>query len=497
MRFSKKELIWTWNSCQNRLFAVVLKIRKVMKVGKISAFYTMPHPPIIIPEVGQGEEEKVKATYNACCKVAEEIGKIKPDTIIIVTPHGPVFSDAIAISAGENIDGNLSRFGASNVELNLDINRPLVEKIRDYAEKENILIADITEESAKVYGVEYELDHGAIVPLYFINKKLSNYKVVHITYGMLPKIHLYKLGMNIKKAVEESNINAVLIASGDLSHKLADKGPYEYSPYGEKFDKEIILRLQSGDVIGIFNMDSTMIEEAAECGLRSYYIMLGAMNGYDIKGNLLAYEGTFGVGYSVMSFSTEESRQDVYQQLIKEKEERIRKKKENEDTYVKLARESLAYYLLHGEYMNIPPYITNEMRKIKRGVFVSLQQEGSLRGCVGTIFPTKENVAEEIIRNAVEAGIYDPRFAPVEEGELEDLGFSVDVLTEPKQTSIGELDPKKYGVIVRSGSKLGLLLPDLEGVDTVEHQIDIALQKGGISSDENYSIEKFEVVRHR
>lgn len=465
-------------------------------MGKILAYYTMPHPPIIIPEVGRGEEEKIKETYEACLKVAQEIASIKPDTIIIVSPHGPVFSDAVAISAGESIYGNLCRFGVSQIELDLDINLPLTEKIVEHSEREKVLTAEITKNSAIQYGVKYELDHGVIVPLYFVNKKYCNYKIVHITYGMLPKMQLYKFGMIIKKAVEDSNTNAVFIASGDLSHKLTEDGPYEYSPYGEKFDEEIISLLKNGDVSGVFNMDHNTVEKAGECGLRSYYIMLGAMNGYDIKGNILAYEGTFGVGYCVMNFSFKESNKDTYNELIEEKKKRNIQKVENLNPYVRLAKESLTHYLIYGDYMDIPIYATDEMKKSRTGVFVSLKMEGRLRGCIGTILPTTENVAKEIIRNSIEAGQHDPRFTPVIEEELDELDFSVDVLTEPQKASKEELDPNKYGVIVRSGFKSGLLLPNLEGVDTVEQQLEIALQKGKIYSDEDYNIEKFEVIRH-
>lgn len=466
-------------------------------MGKILSFYTMPHPPIIIPQVGRGEEEKIKETSEACYKVAEEIASIKPDTIIIVTPHGPMFSDAVAVSCESSISGNLSRFGAREIELNLDIDLDLTEKIIEYGNKEGILTAEVTKDFAKQYEVNYELDHGAMIPLYFINQKFSNYRIVHITYGMLPKMQLYRFGMSIKKAVEDINTNAVFIASGDLSHRLTDDGPYEYSPYGEKFDNEIVSLLKKGDVSGIFNMNPTIIEKAGECGLRSFYIMLGAMNGYDIRGNLLSYEGTFGVGYCVMKIFIGEGKKDTYDKLLKENKKRIKEKIANEDPYVKLARESLTYYLKYGDYINIPSYVTDEMKKSKRGVFVSLKKEGQLRGCIGTILPTTENVAKEIIKNAVEAGEHDPRFLPVSEEELEELDFSVDVLTKPQKALREELDPKKYGVIVRSEFKSGLLLPNLEGVDTVEQQLRIALQKGNISPNEKYTIEKFEVIRYK
>lgn len=466
-------------------------------MGKMLGFYMMPHPPIVIPEVGKGEENKIKNTLNSCLEIGEEISNLNPDTIIIITPHGPVFSDAVALYYEKSIYGSLKQFGVPNVELNLDINMDLTEKIIEYADKENILTVKINEDSQSRYGINCELDHGSIVPLYFINKKFNNYKLVHITYGMMPKLHLYKFGMEIKRAVENSNSNVVFIASGDLSHRLKEEGPYEYSPYGEKFDKELISLLEKGDVIGAFNIDKNIIENAGECGLRSCYIMLGAMNGNDIKGTLLSYEGTFGVGYGVMKFELNEKNKDTLSELIEYENKLYNEKTKNLNPYVRLARESLIHYLIHGNYLDIPTYITDDMKLQKRGVFVSLKKEGDLRGCIGTVFPTTDNVAMEIIKNAVEAGQRDPRFMPVREEELKYIDFSVDVLTEPRKASRDELDPKKYGIIVRSGIKTGLLLPDLEGVDTVDEQIDITLKKAGIKSNQEYTIEKFEVIRYK
>lgn len=466
-------------------------------MGKISAFYIMPHPPIVVPEVGKGQEKKIQKTYDACKQVASEIKAIEPDTIIIITPHGPLFRDAVAISNGPCISGDLGQFKAPHVSLNLDVNNHLVHQIIGSASKEGIFLASITEDAARDYGISYQLDHGSLVPLYFINQAYTSYKVIHITYGMLPQIQLYKLGMLIAKVVEESAEEVVMIASGDLSHKLADTGPYDYNPSGPKFDKELIALLEEGHVEGIFNMDPAMVEEAGECGLRSFYMMLGAMNGYDIKGHLLSYEGTFGVGYAVMKFDLTRSSVDHYQVLVKSKQEKTSKKRKNETAYTKLARASLTHYLRTGTYMEVPDGLPYELTSLKRGVFVTLNKEGRLRGCIGTIFPVTDNVAQEIIRNAVSAGIHDTRFDPAREDELEDLDFSVDVLTEPQPATVSELDPKKYGIIVRSGSKTGLLLPDLEGVDTVDYQLSIALDKGNISPSQPYTIQKFQVIRHR
>ena len=137
------------------------------------------------------------------------------------------------------------------------------------------------------------------------------------------------------------------------------------------------------------------------------------------------------------------------------------------------------------------------MLEEKAGVFVSIKKNGQLRGCIGTIQPQRDNIAEEIIHNAISAGVRDPRFMPVDGSELGDLVYSVDVLEKHESVDTDdELDPKKYGVIVRSGLRSGLLLPNLEGIDTVREQIEIALQKAGIRPDEHYTLERFEVKRH-
>jgi AmmeMemoRadiSam system protein A/AmmeMemoRadiSam system protein B len=458
----------------------------------------MPHPPIIISEVGKGEEKKARATVEGCGQVAEEIKELKPEVIIIITPHGSLFRDAIAITDTPSIQGDLGKFGVPEIQFNIEIDMELNNKIFKSSREDGIMTVPITQASLREYNISSELDHGAMVPLYFVNNEYKNYKLIHITYGMLSKIDLYRFGMIIKKCVEKNGENAVIIASGDLSHKLSNEGPYKYNPHGVEFDKQITKLLAEGDVEGIFNMDKKMIDAAGECGLRSFYIMLGAMDGFDVKGRLLSYEGPFGVGYGVMSFGFKKADNRNFLNRLTEgrnKERDIRR--QNEDLLVRLARESLEHYVKEGEYIKVPSYVTEDILNQSRGAFVSLKVDGELRGCIGTIFPATENLAQEITRNAVEAGEKDPRFYPVEEEELKDIEYSVDVLMPPKKASKDELDPKRFGVIVRKGSKAGLLLPDLEGVDGVDEQLEIVLKKAGIGVNEDYSIEKFEVIRHR
>ena len=408
-----------------------------------------------------------------------------------------MFSDAIAISNEEKIKGNLIKFRDFETNIELEIDKEFNDELLNLCKSENISATGIDSNLLRRFNKDYELDHGTMVPMYFINKYYTDYKLVHITYSILNDIELYKFGMAIQKTAKNLNKNTVIIASGDLSHRLTEDGPYEYSPQGAKFDKELIENLENGNVVNIFKMDKCMIEEAGECGLRSLYILLGAMEGNSIQGELLSYEGPFGVGYGVMKFKQESENISNLDKLLKIKEESFNKKISNSNPYVKLARESLNYYFKNKRLMIASNDLPREMLEERHGVFVSLKKFGQLRGCIGTIFPTTDCVANEIIRNAIQAAIADPRFLEVTEDELVDIDISVDVLTNPIKAIKEELNPKIYGVIVSKGQNRGLLLPDLEGVDTVEEQLNIACQKGGINPNSDYNIEKFEVIRYK
>jgi AmmeMemoRadiSam system protein A len=205
--------------------------------------------------------------------------------------------------------------------------------------------------------------------------------------------------------------------------------------------------------------------------------MAGVLDGENVRSEELSYEAPFGVGYLVAAFYLSEEKQDPY---------------------VALARQSLEHYIRTDSPLEQPEGLAPELTGRRSGAFVSLKIDGQLRGCIGTIQPVRDSLASEIIHNAVSAGTEDPRFLPVREKELPLLEYSVDVLSPPQGIQdISELDPKRYGVIVSFGGRRGLLLPDLEGVDTAEQQVRIALQKGGIDPNQPYRMQRFEVFRHR
>jgi AmmeMemoRadiSam system protein A len=339
-----------------------------------------------------------------------------------------------------------------------------------------------------------------MVPLYFINREYDDFKLVRISLsGFSPLVH-YQFGKCIAQAINKTNQKVVIVASGDLSHKLKKDGPYGLSKEGPVFDREVTEAMAKGDFLKFMTFEESFCESAAECGLRSFTIMAGALDGKAVKSELLSYEGPFGVGYSVAAFETagDDETRHFEDQYAKKENEKLESCKAREDPFVRLARQSLEHYVKNNERIVRPAGLPAELTEKKAGVFVSLKIEGRLRGCIGTISPTTACIADEIIQNSVSSGTEDYRFSPVLEKELPRLVYSVDVLGESEPiASTKELDAKRYGVIVSLKGRRGLLLPNLEGIDTPEQQVKIALQKAGISHSEHYSMERFEVIRHK
>ena len=458
----------------------------------IQAAFMVPHPPMIIPEVGRGSEAQIKETTRAYEQIAGEIAACKPETIIIISPHSIMYSDYFHISPGRRAKGSFAEFGAGQVKFTEDYDEELVNQICLTAAEEQFPAGTLGERSAR-------LDHGTMVPLFFIRRAYDNFRIVRIGLSGLPLTDHYRFGMMIREAVEAVGRRTVIVASGDLSHKLQEYGPYGYAAEGPEYDRRVM------DVCGraafgeLLTFDEVFCEKAAECGHRSFVIMAGAFDGIQVRGKALSHQDVTGVGYGICTFYPEGEDAERYflEKHLQKKEEELSAQAAKSDSYVRLARKSLEAYIRNRKTIPVPDDLPEEMLKTRAGAFVSIHKHGKLRGCIGTIAPTAENVAKEIIRNAISASTQDPRFDPVTEEELKWLEINVDVLGEPERiSSLAELDVRRYGVIVSCGHKRGLLLPDLDGVDTPEQQVSIAMKKGGIRENEPYVLERFEVVRH-
>lgn len=453
----------------------------------------VPHPPLIIPEVGRGREQEVQTTIDAYRAAVKRVADWEPEVLIVTSPHQIMYADYFHISPGRGATGDMSAFGASETKLVVEYDAPLRDEIIRCGKTAGLQVGTLGQRDPY-------LDHGTFVPLYFLREAEVDCPILRIGLSGFSPLDHYRLGQCISQAVENLGRRAVFIASGDLSHKLRDDGPYGFAPEGPEFDRQITETMAAGDFLRFLTIDPAFCDRAAECGLRSFQIMAGALDGQAVEAELLSYEGITGVGYGVAIFAVTGPDEDhrFGAQCAELECARLAEKKVSEDPWVKLARLSLETFVKTGERLErLPDGLPDEMTGQAAGAFVSLHAHGQLRGCIGTTGPTTESVAWEIAQNAVSACARDPRFPPVTVSELDSLEYSVDVLGQPETiSSPAELDVKKYGVIVSCGGRRGLLLPDLEGVDTVEQQVDIARQKGGISAREKYTLERFEVVRH-
>jgi AmmeMemoRadiSam system protein B/AmmeMemoRadiSam system protein A len=320
----------------------------------------------------------------------------------------------------------------------------------------------------------HQEEHAVEVQLPFLQYIKPDVKIVPVILSGAPASAYKEIGRDIARAVRELKIEAIIMASGDMTH---------YEPHEVAKDKdmkavEAMLALNEDELTQRYRRLNismcaygpvvTLMAAAKELGANSAELVKYLTSG-DATGDFGAV-----VGYAGVIF-----------------------KKTTMHPIAALAKETVETYVREGKRPPLPPALTPEMKE-RAGVFVSIHKKGDLRGCIGTFEPQEKNVAAEVITNAISSSTRDPRFPPISPEELKNLDYSVDVLTPPELVKDEiQLDPKKYGVIVECGWRKGLLLPDLEGVDTVDYQIDICRQKGGIGPGESVKLYRFEVKRYK
>jgi len=305
--------------------------------------FVVPHPPLIVSQIGKGKQKEIQKTIDAYQQVGRRTQELKPDTIIITSPHSIMYADYLHISPGERASGDFGDFGAPDVAFKVKYDSDFVERLCRLAEEELIPAGTLGERYKK-------LDHSTMVPLYFVNQYYLDYCLVRIGIsGLSPLVH-YRFGKCIVQAADESNKRVLFIASGDLSHKLTEDGPYGIAEEGPVFDRQLTEALVQGDFLRLMTFNEEFCEAAAECGLRSFLIMAGALDGKKIKPQLLSYEGPLGVGYAVASFDIIGNDDNRHFDQIYEQAEmmRLQETQTQEDNYVQLARQSLEHYVKTG-----------------------------------------------------------------------------------------------------------------------------------------------------
>ena len=260
-----------------------------MSASRISGAIIVPHPPIIMPTVGRGREREVQATVEAYRAAAQQAAAWNPEVLIVTSPHCVMYTDYFHISPGKGASGDMSAFGAPRTGITVEYDGELRDELVRQVEEAGIRAGTLGER-------EPSLDHGTFLPLYFLREAGVDCPILRIGLSGFPPLEHYRLGQCIARATDNLGRRTVFVASGDLSHKLQDRGPYGYAPEGPVFDNRVTDAMATGDFLQFLTMDAGLCDRAAECGMRSFQIMAGALDGLSVDARLLSYEGTFGVG---------------------------------------------------------------------------------------------------------------------------------------------------------------------------------------------------------
>jgi MEMO1 family protein len=447
----------------------------------------LPHPPILIPAIAGSRAEAVRSTRDAVQAVADEILELSPDVVLLISPHSPRHPHAVGVVSARRYVGDFGDFGHPDASVIASGDQTLASAISEECDAKGVSLAALG-------GAEtdHTLDHGAAVPLYFLQQAGLLCPLLLLAPSAKGAASHAALGAALSAAALSAGRRAVLVASGDLSHRLSPGAPAGFDPRGMEFDRHVVSALARNDWGAILEIDSALLSSAGECGYSPLVTALGAMEG--CVSEVLSYEGPFGVGYLVARFRAgevgggarrSEGEASAHMGLT-----------DDERAALRLARRAVEEYVQCGAPPALPAPPPAGLLAARAGVFVCLKVDGQLRGCVGTFQPTEQTVAAEIVRSAVLAAARDPRFPCVTARELPRLQYSIDILSPPEPVEdSSQLDPRRYGILLESGRRRALLLPDLPGVDTVESQMDMARRKAGIPMDEAVHICRFTVHR--
>ena len=416
------------------------------------------HPPILLPEVGGAESQRVQATAHAMEELDAILVAVPATLAIVISPHSPSSMTSLPVRRATRVGGDLARFRAPQVRIEADVDLDLASK----------LVADGQRAGfALTWAEDSELDHGVVVPLHLLPRTMKSKHCVFLGVSGWPLQRFLAFGGWLQQWLQHRG--AILIASGDLSHRLTPDAPYGFRPEGPVFDRLVIDALRGHDWQRIEGVDPDLVEEAGECGLRPLAILLGAARAAGLTSQVLSYEGPFGVGYPVVAFTGARVALDIQD----------------------LGRRAIETYLRSHQLIEPPEPIPMEWQA-PSAAFVTLRKNGAMRGCVGSTRPTEATAAHELIRYAIASAVRDPRFHPVRLDEVPLLSIRVQLLdpAEPL-TDITRIDPRTDGIIVRSGDRQALLLPGIEEIVTPEQQLRAACQKAGIDRHAALQVERF------
>ncbi|MDX6383552.1 MAG: hypothetical protein QOK48_1125 [Blastocatellia bacterium] len=441
-----------------------------------------PHPPIMVPEVGGEASVEVRRSIEAMAEFTERVIRSGAETIVMISPHARLEQQSFVAYDGPKLYADFANFRAPNATVHAELDDELLREITRFAADEGLT-------TNRIAGLD--LDHGTAVPLYLLQRYGWHGQLVALGYSYLSNADHVRFGHCIRRAIDSIGKPIAFVASGDLSHRLTREAPAGFNPQAHLFDEEVVDAIENCATQRIIDLDPELRRLAGECGYRSMLVAVGVVQELEASCEVISYEAPFGVGYLVAQLFAGSA--DV------PSAERIEKSSTETDTELPtLARHAVETFVKQGRIVPTPQDST-ELLSQRAGCFVSIKtRAGELRGCIGTVEPVKDTLAEEIIFNAISSATTDPRFAPVREDELPDLRYSIDVLSSPEPVQQTDLDPAVYGVIVedKAAMRRGLLLPNLKGIETAAQQMEIASRKAGIRPGEEVRLWRFRAERY-
>jgi AmmeMemoRadiSam system protein A/AmmeMemoRadiSam system protein B len=443
----------------------------------------------MVPEVGREATVEVRSSIDAMAALTERVIHSGAKTVVLISPHAPLDARAFVAYDGPELYGDFAMFRAPGATVQAPLDEELLQAITRAAADDGLITLRIQ---------DVDLDHGTTVPLYFLQRNGWSGRAVALGYSFVSNEEHIRFGRCIRRAIEQTVYPVAFIASGDLSHRLKPEAPAGYNPDAHLFDEEIVAAIRANATSRIVDIDQELRRSAGECGYRSMLVALGVAEGASSACEVISYEAPFGVGYLVAQLVG-----SAASAVAGEHSESLAATSRSAlatstSALPTLARQVIETFITEGKIIEAPKHFSPLLGACA-ACFVSIKTlKGDLRGCIGTIEPTRSSLGEELIANAISAATRDPRFPPVQQHELPRLRYSVDVLSPAEPTTAEELDPKVYGVIVEdeSGLHRGLLLPNLEGIETVNHQIEIASRKAGIPPGSRLKLFRFRAERY-
>lgn len=461
--------------------------------GKVVIAALMPHAPVLLPEVAGGRVQAVAASIAAMSEAARRIVRARPQALVLVSPHAPRRGAAYTLRAGPRMQGSLESFGVPHLGVDLPSATSLADAIASAANARGVVIEWLR---------DGPLDHGAVVPLWHLARAGWHGPTVVVGLNDSRTADQAEMGKAIAEAAHRSGRILAMVASGDMSHRLLPGAPSGFHPRAVEFDRALIDCLESGDFRRLQGLDPVLQDLAAEDAVDSAVVAASA-GGWGAHGHeVLSYQGPFGVGYGVaiLYHDLDERRggagEEPQAQGSMVPEPWAEEDGESGSELPGIARRSLEA-VFRGED-GMPAYEVTGLVAEPHPVFVTLRDvDGELRGCVGDLRPRLANTALEVWQLARDAAFRDHRFPAVTARELNRLRFEVSVVSPLEEVeSEADLDAHFYGVVVEADDgRRGALLPDIEGVDTVEQQLAIVRRKGGIGVSEPVRLWRFTVKK--